>query len=63
MINGIRQKFPDWSQDMVLKGGISAYNAGIRNVRIYERMDVGTTGNDYANDVAARAKFFKRNGY
>ncbi|CAM5077892.1 unnamed protein product [Eretmochelys imbricata] len=46
-----------------VRGGISAYNAGIRNVKTYSKMDIGTTGNDYANDVVARAKFYKRNGY
>lgn len=44
-------------------GGISAYNAGANNVRSYDRMDIGTTHHDYANDVVARAKFYKRNGY
>lgn len=46
-----------------ISGGISAYNAGPNNVQTYDRMDIGTTHNDYANDVVARAKFYKRNGY
>lgn len=46
-----------------ISGGISAYNAGANNVRSYDRMDIGTTHHDYANDVVARAKFYKRNGY
>uniref|UniRef100_A0A8C2SKW4 Lysozyme g n=1 Tax=Coturnix japonica TaxID=93934 RepID=A0A8C2SKW4_COTJA len=62
-ITDIQKKFPTWSKEQQLKGGISAYNAGTRNVRTYEGMDVGTTHNDYANDVVARAKFFQRNGY
>uniref|UniRef100_G1NPK5 Lysozyme g n=1 Tax=Meleagris gallopavo TaxID=9103 RepID=G1NPK5_MELGA len=62
-INDIQKKFPTWSKEQQLKGGISAYNAGTRNVRTYEGMDVGTTHNDYANDVVARAKFFQRHGY
>lgn len=48
---------------VLISGGISAYNAGPKNVQSYERMDIGTTKNDYANDVVARAKFYKRNGY
>ncbi|KAH0624621.1 hypothetical protein JD844_032279 [Phrynosoma platyrhinos] len=44
-------------------GGISSYNAGTKNVQTYDRLDVGTTKNDYANDVVARAMFYKRNGY
>nr|XP_056718140.1 uncharacterized protein LOC130488489 [Euleptes europaea] len=63
MINGVAKKFPRWTKAQQLKGGISAYNAGLRNVQTYDGMDVGTTGNDYANDVAARAQFYKRNGY
>lgn len=46
-----------------ISGGISAYNAGANNVQSYDRMDIGTTHHDYANDVVARAKFYKRNGY
>ncbi len=46
-----------------VSGGISAYNAGVKNVRTYERMDVGTTGGDYSNDVVARAQWFKSKGY
>uniref|UniRef100_A0A8C0G124 Lysozyme g n=1 Tax=Chelonoidis abingdonii TaxID=106734 RepID=A0A8C0G124_CHEAB len=49
--------------DQQLKGGISAYNAGLGNVQTYPNMDVSTTHNDYANDVVARAKYYKRNGY
>uniref|UniRef100_K7FY41 Lysozyme g n=1 Tax=Pelodiscus sinensis TaxID=13735 RepID=K7FY41_PELSI len=63
MINGIKRKFPKWTKEQQLKGGISAYNAGVGNVRTYAGMDIGTTHNDYANDVVERAKFYKRNGY
>ncbi|XP_019385026.1 PREDICTED: lysozyme g-like isoform X1 [Crocodylus porosus] len=63
MIKEIQKKFPQWTREQQLKGGISAYNAGPKNVQSYERMDIGTTKNDYANDVVARAKFYKRNGY
>ncbi|MCJ8733812.1 hypothetical protein PDJAM_G00227940 [Pangasius djambal] len=62
-IRAIQRKFPKWPEEHQFKGGISAYNAGVGNVRTYERMDIGTTGNDYANDVVARAQWFKRNGY
>ncbi|KAF4094193.1 hypothetical protein AMELA_G00010710 [Ameiurus melas] len=62
-ISAIQRKFPNWPKEHQFKGGISAYNAGVRNVRTYEAMDIGTTGNDYANDVVARAQWFKRNGY
>ncbi|XP_034629917.1 lysozyme g-like, partial [Trachemys scripta elegans] len=60
---GVRKKFPGWTKDQQLKGGISAYNAGLGNVQTYPNMNIGTTHNDYANDVVARAKYYKRNGY
>ncbi|XP_052010437.1 lysozyme g-like [Xyrauchen texanus] len=62
-ITEIKAKFPLWSQEQCFKGGISAYNAGVGNVRTYDHMDVGTTGEDYANDVVARAQWFKSQGY
>nr|XP_039266071.1 uncharacterized protein LOC120341599 [Styela clava] len=63
MIQRIKKKHPSWNKQWVYKGGISAYNAGEGNVRTYEEMDVGTTGNDYANDVVARAQWLKQNGF
>ncbi|CAM5075140.1 unnamed protein product [Natator depressus] len=63
MIKGIQKKFPRWTKEQQMKGGISAYNGGLGNVRSYVNMDIGTPGDDYANDVVARAKFYKRNGY
>ncbi|NXP14167.1 LYG protein, partial [Thinocorus orbignyianus] len=63
MIKTIQRKFPTWTKEQQLKGGISAYNMGPDVVRTYEGMDIDTTHGDYANDVVARAKFFKRNGY
>ncbi|XP_017329511.1 lysozyme g isoform X3 [Ictalurus punctatus] len=62
-IKTIQEKFPDWSKEDHLKGGIAAYNAGPGNVCSHEGMDSKTTGKDYANDVVARAQWFKRNGY
>ncbi|NXT29380.1 LYG protein, partial [Syrrhaptes paradoxus] len=63
MIKTIQRKFPRWTKDQQLKGGISAYNAGAGNVRSYDRMDIGTTHNDYSNDVVARARYYKKHGY
>ncbi|KAL7886149.1 hypothetical protein AOLI_G00064440 [Acnodon oligacanthus] len=62
-IKAIQRKFPNWPKEHQFKGGISAYNAGVGNVQTYEGMDIGTTGNDYSNDVVARAQWYKRNGY
>ncbi|MGH0181173.1 UNVERIFIED_CONTAM: hypothetical protein FKN15_006155 [Acipenser sinensis] len=63
MINEIEKKFPDWPKEHHFKGGLSAYNAGERSVHSYDKMDIGTTGKDYANDVVARAQWFKTHGY
>ncbi|XP_077427526.1 lysozyme g-like isoform X2 [Vanacampus margaritifer] len=61
-INGIEKKFPNWTPEQQLKGGIAAYNIGLTGVQTYERMDVGTTGDDYSSDVVARAQWYKRQG-
>ncbi|NXL29221.1 LYG protein, partial [Glaucidium brasilianum] len=63
MIKKIQGKFPRWTREQQLKGGISAYNAGANNVRSYDKMDIGTTHDDYSNDVVARAQYYKKHGY
>ncbi|XP_010280989.1 PREDICTED: lysozyme g-like [Phaethon lepturus] len=63
MINRIKKRFPHWTRDQQLKGGVSAYNVGDRNVQSYDRMDIGTTHNDYSHDVVARAQYYKKHGY
>ncbi|XP_077338853.1 lysozyme g-like [Lithobates pipiens] len=63
MFDTIKQNFPSWSTNQVMKGAISAYNAGPGNVISFDTIDSRTTGKDYSNDVVARAKFFKRNGF
>ncbi|KAL7863672.1 hypothetical protein SRHO_G00126560 [Serrasalmus rhombeus] len=63
LIKAIQRKFPTWPKEHQLKGGIAAYNFGPGNVRTYERMDIGTPGDDYSSDVVARAQWYKRHGY
>ncbi|XP_018418372.1 PREDICTED: lysozyme g-like [Nanorana parkeri] len=60
MISQIKKKFSKASSEEILKGAIAAYNAGSGNVRDLKDVDSRTTGKDYANDVVARAKFFKK---
>ncbi|XP_071361859.1 lysozyme g-like isoform X2 [Trachinotus anak] len=60
-IERIRNKFPNWSREEQLKGGIAAYNMGDGNVRS-KNVDESTTGGDYANDVVARAQWYRNNG-
>ncbi|XP_063300715.1 lysozyme G-like [Pelobates fuscus] len=61
--NSMKRKFPTWSKDQILKGALAAYNMGDQSVKSFEEVDRLTTGQDYANDVVARAQYFKRNGY
>ncbi|KAF4799975.1 hypothetical protein TURU_049583 [Turdus rufiventris] len=43
------------------QNGISAYNAGVNTVQTYDKMIVGKTHK--CDDVDARVRFYKRNGY
>ncbi|XP_029364942.1 lysozyme g-like isoform X2 [Echeneis naucrates] len=61
-IGRISQKFPGWSREEQLKGGIAAYNMGDGNV-VSKNVDERTTGGDYSNDVVARAQWYKNNGF
>ncbi|XP_042283204.1 lysozyme g-like [Thunnus maccoyii] len=60
-IERIQKKFPAWSPEQQLKGGIASYNMGDKNVRTIERMDVGSSGGDYSSDVVARSQWYKNN--
>ncbi|XP_070683788.1 lysozyme g-like [Pempheris klunzingeri] len=60
-IKRISNKFPGWTKEQQLKGGIAAYNTGDGRVYSYADVDRNTTGGDYANDVVARAKWYKDN--
>ncbi|HLL01725.1 MAG TPA: peptidoglycan-binding protein [Myxococcaceae bacterium] len=51
----VRANHPSWPPEQQMRGAITAYNSGVSNVRTIEGMDRGTTGNDYSNDVWARA--------
>ncbi|XP_030057272.1 lysozyme g isoform X2 [Microcaecilia unicolor] len=63
MINAIGDKFPDWTAEQQLKGGLAAYNMGVDSVKSYNKVDAKTTHGDYSNDVVARAQYFKLHGY
>ena len=55
---------PFSNPDQRLKAGIAAYNMGFTNMsRNYNNIDDHTTGQDYSNDVVARAQYFQRSGY
>ncbi|WP_249039665.1 transglycosylase SLT domain-containing protein, partial [Archangium gephyra] len=52
----VKANHPDWPAVHQLRGALVAYNSGVGNVKTIARMDIGTTGNDYSNDVWARAQ-------
>ena len=54
----IERKHPAWSEWQTLKGAVAAYNAGVKNIQTLDGMDIGTTHNDYSNDIWARAQYF-----
>ncbi|XP_069493479.1 lysozyme g-like [Ambystoma mexicanum] len=60
-IGQIEKKFPDWTAEQQLKGGIAAYNCGPGGVKKYESVDSSTTGQDYSNDTTARAQWYQKN--
>lgn len=59
----VQKKHPTWTKEQQLRGGIAAYNFGVKNVRTVAGTDKGTTGDDYSSDVVARAQYFKKNGF
>ncbi len=54
-VEASHRTWPDWA---ILQGGCVAYNSGVGNVQSIDRMDIGSTGNDYGSDVLARAQFY-----
>lgn len=58
----VENNHPTWADKYILKGGIVAYNSGVSNVQTINGMDVGTTGNDYGADTAARAQIYREEG-
>ncbi|XP_073446633.1 lysozyme g-like [Dendrobates tinctorius] len=63
MFTAIDKKFPGFTKEEKMKGALAAYNAGPGNVTNLHDPDSRTTGKDYSNDVVARAKFFKSQGF
>ena len=46
----------DWTLAERLRGAVCAYNSGLANVRTWQNLDKGTTGDDYSADVWERAR-------
>nr|XP_054510318.1 lysozyme g-like [Agelaius phoeniceus] len=60
MINP-EKKSLSWTEVQHLRGGISAYNAGVNSVQTYDKMGIGKIHN-YASDGDVRPRFYKKNG-
>lgn len=54
----VSERHPEFPPERQLQGAVAAYNAGTKVVQTLNGMDAGTTGNDYSNDVWARARFY-----
>ncbi|XP_037384855.1 lysozyme g-like protein 1 [Talpa occidentalis] len=57
-IKEIQRRFPTWTPDQYLRGGLCAYNGGDGYVRSTQDLSC-----DFCNDVLARAKYLKRHGF
>jgi len=62
-INQVKSKHPSWSSAQALQGGVAAYNFGVSNVQSWGGLDIGSTHNDYSNDVMARAQWLYSQGW
>ncbi|XP_008588859.1 PREDICTED: lysozyme g-like protein 1 [Galeopterus variegatus] len=57
-IKEIQTRFPTWTPDQYLRGGLCAYSGGPGYVRSSQDLSC-----DFCNDVLARAKYLKRHGF
>ncbi|XP_074066248.1 lysozyme g-like protein 1 [Macrotis lagotis] len=57
-IKEIQRKFPTWTTDQYLRGGLCAYNEGIGYVRSNQDLSC-----DFCNDVLARGRYYQRRGF
>jgi hypothetical protein len=56
LLEEVKAKHPGWPPEQQLRGAVAAYDAGVGGVRTIKDMDRGTSGDDYSNDVWARAQ-------
>lgn len=57
-INHVARRHAGWPPARQMQGGVAGYNQGAGNVKTLDRMDIGSTHDDYSNDVWARALFY-----
>lgn len=54
-LSQVSKKHQNWPEERQLQGAIAAYNVGVSNIQTIEGIDVGTTHDDYSNDVWSMA--------
>ena len=59
-LQAVEKKHPSWTKEQQLRGAVTAYNFGVKNVKTVERLDIGTSDNNYSRDVLARADALKK---
>lgn len=47
-----------WPKEWSIRGGIAAYNFGVKNVLTQSNLDIGTSRNNYSEDVVSRAQLY-----
>ncbi|XP_051008510.1 lysozyme g-like protein 1 [Acomys russatus] len=58
VIKQVKARFPTWTPDQYLRGGLCAYSKGPSFIRSDQDLNC-----DFCNDVLARAKYFKNHGF
>uniref|UniRef100_A0A3B3VQF6 Lysozyme g n=1 Tax=Poecilia latipinna TaxID=48699 RepID=A0A3B3VQF6_9TELE len=65
LIKDMKNRKPDWSEEMQLKGALVGYMTGLERVPLDQpdHLDSETRTKDFSNDIIARAQFFEQKGY
>ncbi|XP_043928106.1 lysozyme g-like [Protopterus annectens] len=62
-IHEIKKKFPSWTAKQQLNGAVVNYHMGTNNVSRFNYINADSPRDDYAADVIARARYYKRKRY
>ena len=52
-----------WTEEQQTRGGIAAWDCGLRQIGTHQTIDAFTVGQDFSSDIFARAQYFAENGY
>ena len=63
LIDEIVTKNDKWTEEQQTRGGIAAWDCGLRQIGNHDTIDYFTVGNDFSSDIFARAQYFAENGY